>query len=193
MSTIAVVLAAEPGEGFEGSKYLADVHGVPMLHTIVNEVTRWPVDDVVVVLGSDAEEIVERTDFGTATIIIDPGWNEGNASPIRAALDLVTRDRSVDLIILVRGDQPGIEASLARALIDVARETDADAVMPKYRYARGWPVVIGPGLWDTFLSIEGSLDVRDVIATHANMTEEVWVDHLEPSVIADQDDLLSAR
>lgn len=193
MSTVAVVVAAEPGEGFEGSKYLTVVHGTPMLEGIVREVARWPVDDVIVVLGSDGEQIVEQADLGTATIIIDPGWSEGESSPIRAALDLVTRDRSVDLIVLVRGDQPGVEGSVAEALIDVARQADADAVTPKYRYAQGWPVVIGSSLWDRFLSIEGGLDVHDVIASHANTREEVWVDHLEPRVIAAQDDLRRDR
>ena len=193
MSIVAVVLAAEPGEGFAGSKYLAHVHGAPMLEAIVKEVARWSVDDVIVVLGGDGEEIAEQADLGTATIIIDPGWSEGEASPIRAALDLITRDRSVDLIILVRGDQPGVDAAVAEGLINVARESDADAVTPKYRYASGWPVVIGDGLWDRFLSIEGRLDVHDVIATHAETREDVWVDHLEPRVIAVQDDLPRER
>ncbi|MEN8237797.1 MAG: NTP transferase domain-containing protein [Actinomycetota bacterium] len=193
MSIAAVVLATEPGVGFEGPKYLADVHGTPMLEGVVNEVARWPVDDVFVVLGSNGEEIAVQTDLGTATIIIDPGWSEGPASPIRASLDLVMRDRSVDLVVLVRGDQPGVERTVVETLIDAARETDADAVTPKYRYAKGWPVVIGPGLWDRFLSIEGSLDVLDVIATHAHTSEEVWVDHLEPQVIASPDDLPGGR
>jgi len=193
MSIVAVVVAADPGEGFEGPKYLVDVHGDPMLETIVADVARWPVDDVIVVLGDNGEEIAERADLGTATIIIDPGWDEGQASPIRAALDLVTRDRSVDLIVLVRGDQPGVESSVAEALINVACEGEADAVTPKYRYAQGWPVVIGSSLWDRFMSLEGSVDVHDVIATHANSGEEVWVDHLEPRVIAVRDDLLTER
>ncbi len=54
-----------------------------MLEGIVSDVFGWPVDDVVVVLGSDADEIAERVDFKSATIIIDPGWNEGASSPIR--------------------------------------------------------------------------------------------------------------
>jgi molybdenum cofactor cytidylyltransferase len=193
MSTVAVVLAAEPGAGFEGSKYLADVDGSPMLEVIVSAVAGWPVDDVVVVLGADSDEIVERADFATATIVIDPGWSEGDASPIRAAIDLVTRDRSVDLIVLVRGDQPGVEDSVAETLIDTARSSDADAVTPKYRYATGWPVVIGPGLWDRFMSIEGNLDVHDVIVTHANDQEDVWIDHLEPKIIRVHDDLSGGR
>lgn len=193
MSTVAVVLAAEPGEGFAGSKYLTFVHGAPMLEGIVKEVARWPVDDVLVVLGSDGEEIAEQADLGSATIIIDPGWSEGEASPIRAALDLITRDRSVDLIVLVRGDQPGVDFAVAEELIDVAHESDADAVRPKYRYASGWPIAIGDRLWDRFLSIEGRLDVHDVISTYADSREDVWVDHLEPRVIAAHGDLPSER
>lgn len=193
MSIVAVVLAAEPGEGFEHSKYLADVHEAPMLESIVDDVAGWPVDDVIVVLGSDGEEVADRADLGGATIIIDPGWSEGGASPIRAAFDLVTRDRAVDFVVLVRGDQPGVERSDVEALMDVAHESGADATMPKYRYAVGWPVVIGPGLWARFLSLEGGLEVHDVIATHANSTEEVWVDHLEPQVIDTWDDLSRQR
>jgi CTP:molybdopterin cytidylyltransferase MocA len=189
MSAVAVVLAAEPGEGFETSRFLSQVNGVPLLETTVSEVIRWPVDDVVVVLGSDGDEIVEQIDLATATIIIDPGWDEGQASPIRVALDHVTRDRSVDLVVLARGDQPGIESSVVEALLDAAREVDVDAVVPKYRYANGWPVVIGPTLWDRFLSAEGRIDVLDMIATHARSTKEVWVDHLEPLVMASRDDL----
>jgi CTP:molybdopterin cytidylyltransferase MocA len=193
MSTVAVVIAAEPGEGFDAPKYLADVRGVPMLETVVSEVARWSVDDVIVVLGSDGEEIAKHADLGSATIIIDPGWHEGESSPIRAALDLVSRDRSVDLVVLVRGDQPGVEGTVAESLIEVAMTNDVDAVVPKYRYAHGWPVVIGSGLWDSFLSSEGSLDVHDVIATHANTREDVWCDHLEPRVIGEPGDLSRER
>lgn len=193
MSTVAVVLAADPGEGFESSKYLGEVRGAPMLETIVNQVAQWPVDDVVVVLGSDSEEIAQQSNLAAATIIIDPGWNEGKASPIRAAMDLVTRDRSLDLIVLARGDQPGVDDTVVASLIDVARESGADAVVPKYRYARGWPVVVGSGLWGRFMTIEGELNVHDVIASHATAPEEVWVDHLEPHVIASPSDMPGER
>lgn len=160
-----------------------------MLEGIVNQALDWPVDDVIVALGSDADEIASRSNLGRATIIIDPNWAEGSASPIRAALDLVTRDRSVDRVMLVRGDQPGIEKNVVESLIETSLESDADVVVPKYRYANGWPVIIGPPLWDRFLSLEGSLDVLDVFASHAKSLDEVWFNHIEPHVIAVSDDL----
>jgi len=189
MSTIAVVLAADAGDGFEQPKYLTLVHGVPMLQRVVDEALSWPVDEVVVVLGSDGETIVESITFKDTTVLIDPEWSEGGASPLRAALDMISRTSESSLVVLARGDQPGIDADLVGELIDVAAETQTDAVVPKFRYAQGWPVVLSPRLWTHFLGLEDSVDVHAVITTHAASVEEVWVDHIAPPILATVDDL----
>ncbi|MFV1999316.1 MAG: NTP transferase domain-containing protein [Acidimicrobiia bacterium] len=189
MSTIAVVLAADAGNGFEQPKYLTLVHGVPMLQRVVDEALSWPVDEVVVVLGSDAETIVESITFKDTTVLIDPEWSEGGASPLRAALDMISRTSESSLVVLARGDQPGIDADLVGELIEVAAETHTDAVVPKFRYAQGWPVVLSPRLWTYFLGLEDSVDVHAVITTHAASVEEVWVDHIAPPILATLDDL----
>ena len=188
MSTVAVILAADAGEGFLEPKYLTQIHGTTLLEGVIEGARSWPVDDIVVVLGSDSDVVVSSTEIDGVSILIDPDWDEGGASPIRAAIDLVSRDRSVDLVLLARGDQPGVEASIVSTLLDVASESDADAVVPKYRYARSWPVVIGPALWDRFLGLEGDIDVHDVITTHAGPVEEVWIDHLAPRIIGSAED-----
>ncbi len=189
MSIVAVVLAADQGEGFDQPKYLTVVQGTPLLEGVINEVTQWPVDEVIVVLGSDGEVIADSVKRDDVSIVIDPEWGEGEASPLRAVLDLVSRDNSIDLVILARGDQRGVGSDVVGSLVDVALETSADAVVPKYRYARGWPVVIAPVLWRIFLGLEGTIDVHDVIKTHARNVEEIWIDHLGPAIIGDADDI----
>jgi molybdenum cofactor cytidylyltransferase len=183
MSTVSVILAADPGEGFSEPKYLTPVHGTPLLERVIGRALLWPVDEIVVVLGSNADIVASSLEFADVSVLVDPEWEEGAASPLRAALDFVSRDLSVDLIVLARGDQPGIERDVVTDLIETARESDADAVVPKYRYARSWPVVIGPALWGHFLGLEGQVDVLDVITTHAGSVEEVWIDRLAPRII----------
>lgn len=193
MSTVAIVLAADSDTEFEGPKYLAMIHGEPMLQRVVNDATSWPVDEVLVVLGPDAEEIIASIDFKGTTVVVDPEWSEGSASPIRAALDFASRDRSINRCVVARGDQPGVDARTIGDLIDVVRDTEADAAVPKYRYAIGWPVVLDFSLWELLLGGEGSTDLQHLVASHAGRAEEVWFDHLAPMTYTEPDDLPDVR
>jgi CTP:molybdopterin cytidylyltransferase MocA len=193
VSTVAIILAADAAPGFSGPKYLAVLRGKSLLQHVVDDAAEWPVDDVIVTLGSDAEELVDTIDFGDCTVVIDPGWAEGSASPLRAALDLASRDRAIRRCVVARGDQPGIDRATVGALIDVAVETSADAVMPKYRYALGWPIVLDYSIWEHLLGGEGSVDLHDVVASHASAVEEVWYDRLSPPIYESPDDFPSIR
>jgi molybdenum cofactor cytidylyltransferase len=189
VSTTAIILAADSNPEFPGPKYLASVVGEPMLQMVVDDAATWPVDEVVVVLGADAALIAEAIDFRGHTVIVDPEWSEGSASPLRAALDLASRDRSTHLCVIARGDQPGVDAVTVGALVDAANKEGADAVVPKYRYSVGWPVVLDDTLWNHLLGGEGTVDLLAVIASHGVSVEEVWFDHLAPTVYATPADL----
>lgn len=180
MSTVAIILAADSGHGFSGPKYLANIRGKQMLQRVIDISIDWPVEERFVVLGSDAEQVIESIDFRGATVVIDSDWSEGSASPLRAALDLVSRDRAVDACLVARGDQPDLEASTVEALLEVAADTAADAVLPTYRYATGWPIVLNYSMWEHLLSSECSVDLQAVVASHATSSEQVWFDHLPP-------------
>ncbi|GMQ93215.1 MAG: hypothetical protein BMS9Abin12_0692 [Acidimicrobiia bacterium] len=193
MSTIAIILAADSGTGFAGPKYIALVRDKPLLQHVVDDAVDWPVDDVLVVLGSDAEVIIDTIDFRGLTIVVDPEWSEGSASPLRAALDLASRDRSIRRCVIARGDQPGVDAATVASLIDTATTREADAVVPKYRYSIGWPVLLDQSIWEHLLGGEGSVDLLDVAVSHTSSLAEVWFDHLGPATIESADDLPSVR
>lgn len=193
MSTVAVILAADPGSGFASSKYLSPIRGVSLLDSVVADVRTWPVDGVYVVLGADAEMVSEGCDLAGVTILMDPEWSEGEAAPLRAVLDLLSRDRSVRRAVIARGDQPGVKAEVVASLIDEAVESESSAVVPKYRYALGWPVVVARGMWDVFLGLEGQIDIHDVLVSHSVTMSEVWIDQLAPTAYEASEQLPTAR
>jgi molybdenum cofactor cytidylyltransferase len=193
MSTVTVILAADRSPSFPEPVYLSMVGGVRLLERIVTDAATWPTDEVVVVLGADAERVEAACDLARVSVLVDPEWQEGSASSIRAVLDLLSRDRNIERCVMARGDQPGIDAATVTELVSIAARTDAQAVLPKYRYARGWPVVLDASLWPVFLGLEGTVDVHDVITTHAHGIEEVWVDRLQPAVISSPSDLAGLR
>ena len=174
--TVAVVLANEPGSGFTGSKYLGDIGGATLIDRVLADVSSWPVDDAVVVLGPDAEEILESMASTDATVVIDLEWSEGSAASLRVGLDVVVRGPATDLVVIVPADQPGIGADDVEALIEAAE--GATAAVPKYRYRRGFPVVLARSMWERLLGSEGDLDVLDLLGSHPEGVREVWFDHL---------------
>ena len=67
------------------------------------------------VLGAYAEDILDRVDFGTALVAINPGWEEGLASSLRVGFDLLTRDPRFEAAFVVLGDQPQIPPEVPAA------------------------------------------------------------------------------
>ncbi|MEZ5175330.1 MAG: NTP transferase domain-containing protein [Acidimicrobiia bacterium] len=189
MSIAAIFLAADEGEGFDQPKYLTAIDGVPMIRRVVSDSVPWGVDRRVVVVGPDAEEVVDAIADLEVDIVIDHEWGEGLSAPLRAGLDLVSMDRSVRGCLIARGDQPGIPPAVVESMLSRWEATGADAVVPKYRFARGWPVLVASTWFDHLLSLEGAARLHDVIATKANTIEECHFEYLSPPVLATHEDL----
>lgn len=185
--TVAVVLANEPGSGFSGSKFLVDVGGGPLIDRVLADISRWPVDDTVVVLGPDAEEILQGMEPTDATVVMDLEWSEGSAASLRVGLDVVMRGTAADLVVIALADQLGVGAEDVEALIDAA--SDASASVPKYRYRRGFPVVLERSIWERLLGAEGDLDLLDLLESHPEGVQEVWFEHLSGPRIRTPDDI----
>ena len=191
MRTVALIIAGDAGSGFVRSKYLEPYRGTPMIEHVVAESNDWPVDERIVVLGPDADPILEEADLGDATIVIDPEWGEGLAASLRVGVDLLLRGPTTDRVVLALADQPGVDVDMVGALLAALGE--ADAAVPKYRYRRGWPVAVSADLFDLLLGLEGPTEIHDVLESHANRVTEVWVDRLEPPRLRSPSDFPARR
>jgi molybdenum cofactor cytidylyltransferase len=189
VGTVALVIAADRGPGSGLPKQLFSVGGRPLIEVVVAEARAWPVDDIVVVLGSHAEDVLDGADLDRATVVIDPEWSEGSASPLRAGLDTITRSGEFETAVLAHGDQPGVPSEVVRVLLRTQREQKAAAAFPRYRYAPGWPIVVHDELWPWLLGLEGNPELLDLLRSHPRGAEEVWLDRLASPRIDREDDL----
>ena len=62
-------------------------------------------------------------------------------------------------------------------------------MLPKYRYARGYPVVIGADLQYRLMGVEGDVDLVEFLGSHDEGVTEVWFDRLPQTRIETADDL----
>ena len=67
------------------------------------------------------------------------------------------------------------------------------AIVPKYRYTRGNPVLIDRALWPRLMSLEGDEGAQRLLQAHSEWVEEVWFDSLPPRDIDTQADVEELR
>lgn len=189
----ALLITTESGEGFAGAVALAGWGETTLIEHVLAQVSDWPVDAIVVVLGAEAEQVLERADLGDVTVVIDPEWEEGVAASLRAGVDTVTRLGDFEAIVMSYGDQPHNSAEVVSRLLEVHEGSGKLATVPKYRYAEGAPFVVGSGLWSRLMGLEGDATLELLLQAHPDWVEEVWFDRLPPHRIVTPEDLADLR
>jgi molybdenum cofactor cytidylyltransferase len=192
----ALVLAAGGSRRLGRPKQLVPWRGRPLLEGVIAETAAWPVGRVAVVLGDHAEQILEEVDFGEATVLINPDWEEGIAASLRVGLDHLGREPRIQRVFVALGDQPRIPGEVPGALIEAMDRTGLPAAVPKYRFQPGNPALLDRSLWPRIMSLEGDAGASRLLRSHPEWVEEVWFDHLPPrdvDTVADVADLTGER
>jgi molybdenum cofactor cytidylyltransferase len=164
----AIVLAAGQSSRFRAAggpdltKLVAKLDGKPIVRRVVEAALATKARPIVVVTGyarDSVEGAVAGLDVGLA---FNPKFASGLASSLNAGLAATPRDVVGALVLL--GDMPWIEPQLADALIDafLARE-DALAAVPLREGRRGNPVLLGRGLFEAAMRLEGDEGARRLI------------------------------
>lgn len=176
----ALVLAAGGSRRLGRPKQVEPWGGTTLLGHVVGWVRSLPVDEVWVVLGAEAERVMQQVDLSGCGVVINPEWEEGMASSLRAGMDALTRLSKAEAALVVLGDQPKVDPEVAIELLERRRRSKALAILPKYRYAWGHPVLIDRALWPRMMSLTGDQGARGLLKAHPEWVEEVWVESLPP-------------
>ncbi len=180
MSTAAVVLAAGGSRRLGRTKQLEPWGHSNLLGHVVARTLEFPVDEVWVVLGHDAEEILDATDLGDAYVVENLEWEEGIASSLRVGLDALTRLSRCERALIVIGDQPEVPVPIVAELLASHEKTGRPVTIPKYRYSWGNPVVVDRSLWPRLMSLEGDEGAKRLWQAHPEWVNEVWFSDSAP-------------
>ena len=190
---VTLVLAARHADALRGPPWLAPWGSTTLIDHALTAVRGWQVDPGVVVLGAGAEDVLDHVDLSGFTVVIDPEWEEGQAAPLRAGVDELTRRADVASFVLTSADLAGIAPEVVGELVVAHVGHDRSVTAPKYRYVRGWPLVVRRELWPRLLGLEEDAGIDSLLQTHASWVHDVWVDALPPRIVATPDDLVDLR
>ena len=189
----ALILAAGGSRRLGRPKQLEPWGSTTLLGHVIDLVESFPVDETWVVVGADLDRVVNEIGPRPVGIIQTPDWETGLASSLRVGLDALTQLSKADGALVFLGDQPVVRADVVTALIEKHRRSKAMAIVPKYRYSQGNPVLIDRALWPRLMSLEGDQGAQRLLQAHSEWVEEVWFDSLPPRDIDTQADVEELR
>jgi len=134
--------------------------GDTFLTRIVRTLLDAELDDVVVVLGHDAESIAES--FAATALrarsVLNPDYDRGQLSSLKAGLTMI--------------DRPGVEAALL-TLVD--RQTHAPIVRPVNGERHGHPLIIDRALFSVVRAADEAQGLKPIVRSNASPLGDVIV------------------
>lgn len=158
----AVVLAAGASSRYGEHKLLLPVQGKPLIRRTVEQALASRADEVVVVLGREAETVRRALDELPVRCVLNPHYREGMSTSVRAGIEAL--GPAVEAALIALGDQPTAGPEIADRLIESYRSTGKPIVVPSYRGERANPVLFAAWLFPEILEVQGDQGAREVIA-----------------------------
>jgi molybdenum cofactor cytidylyltransferase len=129
------------------------------------DVTRHPkISARRVVLGPHAEAIAKAVSLSLEEVVINPDWELGQLSSVRAALRSLPG--GTDGILLSLIDHPLITAALVDELVEEFYKSQAPIVLPIFQGRRGHPVIFSASLYAELLAAPLEVGARAVVWAH---------------------------
>ncbi len=167
--TAAILLAAGESSRMGQPKALLPWAGATLIDYQVGELAAAGVDDIVVVLGHEADELRPHVP-APARAVVNEAYREGRASSLRAGAAALPDDAGP--IVVLGVDQPRPRKIHERLI--AARVGRSLIALPVYEGRRGHPVVLAGELLEELRSAtEEERGLRGVIAGHEGEVREV--------------------
>jgi len=163
-----------------------DSRGDTFLTRIIRTFAAASVEDIVVVVGHDADAIVASLSniAVPVRIVENPDYEQGQLSSLVAGLRVVDRPGVVAALVTLV-DVPLVGEATVRAVLERYRKTQARVVRPVRGRDHGHPVLVDRSLFDAIRHADPSLGAKPIIRANVSAAGDVEVD--DPGAFADFD------
>ncbi|HEV2127623.1 MAG TPA: nucleotidyltransferase family protein [Thermomicrobiales bacterium] len=169
----ALVLAAGLSRRLGRPKQLLQLGGKPLVCHVVEAALAAPIDGVVVVIGSHASEVEQALlDYQTYRVF-NPHFSKGQGNSLSAGVRAIPS--TVDAIVVLLADMPGIRTEAIAAVVERWRQTRAPAVMARYTDGDGHPVLFDHSAFTDLARLQGDSAGREVLRRLGDQVERVDV------------------
>jgi len=164
MNTGIVLLAAGASVRMgEPKQCLAcDASGTPLLRIVATAALEAALGPVVVVLGAEGERCRAVLAGLAVRIVVNESWAEGQGGSIAAGASALAADDLAGLLIVL-GDQPGVNATRLRELAACHFAGGLPITASRYAGTLGPPVLFSPPLFPRLLAMSGTRGAKSLL------------------------------
>lgn len=160
-----IVLAAGESRRFGRNKLLMPILGVPMIRRIVKGALDSVVDEVVVVLGFEAEIVMRAIDDLPCRIVVNERYSMGMSLSVKVGFRAVSSN--TDAVIILPGDYPLVDSDVIDVVVETYRKTNAPIVIASYMGRRGHPLLLSRALFSELMEInEETMGLKSILSRH---------------------------
>jgi molybdenum cofactor cytidylyltransferase len=179
----AVILAAGGSSRMGQPKQLLKFRGISLLRRAIDTAQAVPADQVIVVLGHAADQLLPEVQATGASVVLNDQWMEGVSTSLRGGLAAVSSDARG--VFVYPADMPLVTPEVLRELAHRQQVSGRPAAMTEVSGLRGVPVFITRSLFPALMIQEGDVGGAQYLRAHPESVEAVHFDDVD--VIRDVD------
>ncbi len=181
----AVVLAAGMSRRMGQPKQVLPWGKTTVIGKVVSVLETAEVAQIIVVTGRAHESVEEILRNTTAQCVYNP-FHETSEMLTSLKIGISRLNQPVQAMLVVLGDQPQIEESTVRGLIEEYRQGKGKLIVPSFQMRRGHPWLVDRKYWQEILQMDEEREsMRDFLRNHSQDITYYVVN--TPSVLADLD------
>jgi molybdenum cofactor cytidylyltransferase len=164
-----LVLAAGGSARLGRPKQLLAYGDGTLLGHVVGVARECDFAQTIVAIGGAADEVRAEVDLAGADIVVNEAFGEGCSSTIAAAIAAL--DPRCEVLVLMLGDQPGIEPETIATLL--AGRGSSPLAVCRYDDGRGHPIAFGMEVFGALAALHGDKGVWRLLDQRAEDVVEV--------------------
>jgi molybdenum cofactor cytidylyltransferase len=149
---------------YGGLKQLLEWRGKPFLWHVVQAALQAGLDPVHVVIGAESECIKNAMQSLPVVIIPNADWEQGQGTSVRTGIESLPA--TIGAAIFLMADQPHIQPTLVRSLVEKHTGTLAPIVAPLIDGQRGNPVLFDRDTFAELKTLQGDTGGRALFSRY---------------------------
>ena len=165
---MGIILAAGNSSRMgKDNKLLRNIGGASLVRNTAVEMLKSNLDSCSIVLGYQSDKVAAVIKDLNINLILNPFWEEGQASSLKAALN--TLDSSYSDLLVMLGDLPGVKSKHINKIIEehlLANNRKSKITIPSFNGKKGNPVIWGKSFFPDLSNLEGDVGGRTLFDQH---------------------------